>query len=152
MATTYSIDGTGGTAVDVSIHPITQDNLVEQSYEANTKDGVFTRTYLLPGNDQSHQSLVRVQTRQDPKDPNGTIGATVAYNTWARAVDTDGDVISLRPVSCVIAINVPPALVEVDDLSLLVANTFSLTYESLTAKVRATGILNKLMNKINKLW
>jgi len=152
MTDVLSIDRIGGSASDVSVHQLDQSTLELQDTITDIKAGTVISTYTLPTGDRNYPTNVTVRTQQSPRDPNVALRASITLSSWARIVDGDGVVVGLKPASAVTAFNLPGIAVELDDISMLLANNFGLTFDILTSKVRSTALLGKLLFGLTKLY
>jgi hypothetical protein len=70
----------------------------------------------------------------------------MTFSTWAVKADSVTGIEVRAPLNVTIGINVPADMtIEVADLDDLIGNAFSFLYASVTAKVRSTAWLQKLL-------
>lgn len=152
LATVLTIDNVVTTDVDVAVPQLTQSELVLRSAVTDLKTGVSTTVYVLPTGDPNYPMTATVRTEKSPSANASAIRrSSITLATWAR-VTVDDVVVEIKPISVVIAFNLPNTAVEAGDISDLIGNAYGLTFGTLNTKVPSTDHISSLMFGITELF
>lgn len=149
MTHTLSIDNVGGTPVDVSIANFAKTSLELVNTTVAQAGRQVISTYVLTTSDVANPTSVVVQSTAGT---DGIRRSSITLKTVARDVDADGTEVATKPISVVVAINVPTMSIEARDVMDLVLAGVNLMYPSLTSKVPDLGTVSALLFGITGLY
>ena len=153
MSHSYSIDNVATSDTDVAVPLLTQASLELRTTVADAKTGVTISTYVLPTGDPAYPMIVTVRNEKSPTAANVERRCSINVKTWARELDDDGVLVAVKPISATVAFNLPPGVgLEAADISDLVGNLYSLTFDSLNTKVPSTALISKQMFGLTELY
>lgn len=153
MAHTYSIDRVSTTTQAVNVPYLTQANFRLISTVHDPANGIVESRYSIPTGDPTYPTIIVVRYAKNPKDKTGASRTLTAINTFARDVDGTGaleDVV--KPISASTSIVMPSMTLEAADISALLGNLYSLTFNSLTAQVPDTAVVSDLMFGLTEVF
>lgn len=150
MTTVYSIDNVVATDVDVAVPQLDQDTFKLVSAITDLKTGVSITTFTIPTGDPTYPLRVTVRTEK-PAKTDAVRRSSITLASWARTV-VDDVVVSVKPITATIALNVPAGGLEMADVSDFMGNLYGLTFGSLNTKVPAVDHLSSLMFGITDLF
>jgi hypothetical protein len=130
----------------VNVEVAAKSELTLIATDIDQKTGEITSTYTLASGDMAFPGLVTYRVGEQARSSGPIRRISVTLSTWATETDSVTGVIRRKPISCTISLNLPGDLTfELADVMQLLGNTFSFLYASVSAGVRSTGYLQKLL-------
>jgi hypothetical protein len=152
MSHTLSIDRVDTTTTSVDVEGIDQSNLILLSNSTDPKTGATISRYTLADGDPQYPTYVDIKNQVDPRDAEGIRRTSITLRTWSRDLDSVSGLEVIKPISVVIAMNLPAMNLEVADVDQLLANAYSLTYGTVTMGARSVDLLNQLIFGLTQLY
>lgn len=152
MTVTYSLDHVIATTESVNVEVAEKSAFALQRTVIDPKNGETSTSYILSSGDTSYPAVATYRSSIDERKTGAIRRISVTLATWARSVDSVSGEDKAVPILGTISLNVPQAMqVELADFDDLVGNLFSLLYPSVSAGVRSTTFLSKLLFGISQV-
>lgn len=145
MTISYGIDHVSGNSTEsVTTIVAEKDTLVLVAPDKDPKSGRISATYSVGSGDVNHPATLDVAI--DPVVIGKSRYGTFTFKTWATQTDSVTGIVTYWPVQATVSFNIGAgAPVQLADFNKLIAAAFSYTYASVTAGVRDTAWLQKLL-------
>lgn len=152
MTVTYSIDHTPTTTESVNVEVAEKSAFSFVRTTVDEKTGENSSIYVLSSGDATLPATVTFRTAlsQNGKGPSRRISVT--FSTFARSDDSVTGEVKTYPINATISVTIPQNVqVELADIGNLLGNLFSLLYPSVSAGVRSTAWLAKLLFGVSQV-
>jgi hypothetical protein len=146
MSLSYSIDHVVISTESVNVEVAAKSEMTLVSTDVDPKSGDVVSTYVLASGDVAYPATVvyRIASQSRASGPIRRVSLTL--NTWATETDSVTGGIVRKAINSTISLNIPADLtVELADIMQMIGNTFSFVYPSVSAGVRSTGYLQRLL-------
>ena len=145
MSTTYSLDHVSASVEDVSVETAAKSEMTLQSTTTDPKTGESVSKYVLPSGDNAYPATITYRSSVAKRSQGDVRNCSMTFSTWATSDDGLGTVVK-KPLLASFNLQAPADMtIEVADADDLIGNAFSFLYLSVTAKVRDTTWLQKLL-------
>jgi len=146
MTISYAIDHLSTSVEDVSVEVAAKSEMTLQSTTTDPKTGEVTSTYVLASGDNGFPAFVTYRASVQNRASGSVRRLSMTLSTWATKSDSVSGTDEKKNLSIGVTITVPSDMtIEVSDVDDLIGNAFSFLYLSVTAKVRDTSWLQKLL-------
>jgi len=153
LTISYSIEHVGASVEDVSIEIAPKSDLCHMSHVVDPKTGENSTKYVITTGNPGYPSTVTFRSSLvSPalKMPKRRFSMT--FSTWALKADSVTGEETREEISSTLSFIVPATLaIEVADLDDMLGTIISLMYPSVTAKVRDTSWLGKLLYGVTEV-
>jgi hypothetical protein len=146
MTLTYSIDHAPTTTEAVNVEVAEKSGMTLVGTTTDPKTGEVVSTYVLATGDNSFPANVVYRAALQARSTGNIRRISMTFSTWARKSDSVSGTDTVKPLTGTISFNIPADFtVEVADLNNVLGSLMSYMYLSVTASVRDTTWLQKLL-------
>jgi len=146
MALSYSLDHITTSVEDVSVEVAAKSEMILQSTVADPKTGEVVSTYVLASGDNGFPATITYRNSIQNRSGGSVRRLSMTLSTWATVSDSVSGTDTKKSISGTISFLIPADItIEVADMDDFIGNLFSFLYLSVTAKVRDTTWIQKLL-------
>lgn len=146
MTHTFSLDHVATATESVLVETAAKSEMTLVSTDVDPKTGDVVTTYVLSSGDSQFPATVSYRISSQSRGGAPIRRISMTFNTWAADDNSVDGIVSRKPISGSIALNVPADItVELADMDDFIGNLFSFLYASQSSGSRNTGYLQKLL-------
>jgi hypothetical protein len=146
MTLTYTLDHVPSTTEAVNVEVAEKSTMTLQSTDTDPKTGEIVSTYVLASGDDAYPAYVTYRAANQTRSTGKIRRVSMTLQTWATKSDSVSGTDTKSLILGQISLNIPTDFtVEVADLMQMLGSMFSFMYFSVTASVRETTWLQKLL-------